>query len=308
MLMLYASSEPHPLDPDRSPLGQDGQRDQDDHDDVDDEDGQGQPDFQESQHDDDVEYVGPADEADHADPVDDAGDTRPNPHLDPEKLRPRAVLYVRISEEALRSGIGVAQCEGGVGPVTVQQVRDLLGHYHVTVRPVLDLRGQVPVDAYEVPHALREALRLARPSSVFPFSRSGSASPDWDHTHPYLDPAHGGPPGQTRTGNLGPMVRFGHRVKTHGRGWRLRQPSPGIYLWRTPHGYWFRVDNDGTHALGKDFDLSAHEPAEPADSFQPDERAEPADAFEPADCCEPADSAELGAAIERAFADLIATF
>jgi hypothetical protein len=227
------------------------------------------------------------------------------PDVDPERLRPRAVLYVRISEEALRSGTGVAHCEGGVGPVTVQQVRDLLGHYHVTVRPVLDLRGQVPVDAYEVPHAMREALRLARPSSVFPFSHSGSASPDWDHTRPYLDPAHGGPPGQTRTGNLGPMVRFGHRVKTHGRGWHVRQPSPGIYLWRTPHGYWFRVDNDGTHALGRDPDLSAHEPAEvaePADSFQP------ADPAEPGDSTEPADPTELRAAMERVFADLIATF
>ena len=34
---------------------------------------------------------------------------------------------------------------------TVQQVRDLLGHCRVTVRPVLDLRDQLPVDAYEVP-------------------------------------------------------------------------------------------------------------------------------------------------------------
>ena len=41
-----------------------------------------------------------------------------------------------------------------------------------------------------------------------------------------------------------------------GRGWRMRQPSPGVYLWRTPHGYWFRVDDDGTHPLGRDPDLS----------------------------------------------------
>jgi hypothetical protein len=24
-----------------------------------------------------------------------------------------------------------------------------------------------------------------------------------------------------------------------------------VYLWRTPHGYWFRVDHHGTHPLGK---------------------------------------------------------
>jgi hypothetical protein len=183
--------------------------------------------------------------------------------LDPEKLRPRAVLYVRISEQALRSGTGVAHCEGGVGPVSVQALKDLLGHYHVTVRPVLDLRGQVPIDAYEVPHAMREALRLARPSSVFPYSRTASTTPDFDHTTPYLDPDRGGPPGQTRPGNLGPMIRFGHRVKTHGRGWQLRQPTPGVYLWRTPHGYWYRVDADGTHALGKDPHPTSHPPHEP---------------------------------------------
>ena len=48
-------------------------------------------------------------------------------------------------------------------------------------------------------------------------------------------------------GNLGLLSRFVHRVKTHGR-WSLREPSPGVYLWRSPHGYWFRVDHHGTHA------------------------------------------------------------
>jgi hypothetical protein len=55
------------------------------------------------------------------------------------------------------------------------------------------------------------------------------------------------------------MVRFGHRIKTHGYGWQLRQPTPGTYLWRTPHSYWYRVDTDGTHPLGRDPDLVVHE-------------------------------------------------
>lgn len=197
--------------------------------------------------------------------------------IDPDRMRPRAVLYVRISEQALRTGAGVAQCENaGVGAVTVGQVRDFLGHCHVTVRPVLDLRDQVPVDAYEVPDAMRETLRLARPSSVFPFSHTSSHRPDWDHTAPYVPVAAGGPAGQTRMENLGPMIRFGHRVKTHGRGWVHRQPRPGVYLWRTPHGYWFRVDNQGTHALGRDPDLSGYDaPERPATTLPrtPYERA-----------------------------------
>ena len=61
------------------------------------------------------------------------------------------------------------------------------------------------------------------------------------------------------------MIRFGHRIKTHGRGWVHRQPCPGVYLWRTPHGYWFRVDNRGTHALGRVPDLRRHDtPERPA--------------------------------------------
>lgn len=217
MLQRHASAEPHPDDPDRSP-------------------------------------VDPA-------PVDQApaGNATAPVKPDPEKMRPRAVLYVRISEEALRTRQGVAYAEG-VGPITAEQVGEFLGHHHVTVRPVLDLRGQVPVDAYEVPADLREAMRLARPSSVFPWSRAGTTTADSDHTKPYLSVEQGGPTGQTRIGNLGPMVRFGHRVKTHGRGWKHRQPRAGVYLWRTPHGYWFRVDNDGTHTLGRDPDLTVHDP------------------------------------------------
>jgi hypothetical protein len=184
--------------------------------------------------------------------------------IDPARLRPRAVLHVRISEQVLRAGTGVAYVEhdGGI-VVPAGALRDLLGHHHVTVRPVLDLRDQVPVDAYEVPTAMREALRLARPSSVFPWTRVGTGTPDMDHNRPYLPMDRGGPPGQTRIGNLGPLHRFGHRVKTHGRGWVLRQPRPGLYLFRTPQRYWFRVDNDGTHPLGKDADLTAHLPPRP---------------------------------------------
>ena len=173
--------------------------------------------------------------------------------VDPHRLRPQVTLYVRMSEESLAAGSGVAVCGGSgaarsVGVLTVQAVKDLLGHARVTVRPVLDLREQLPVDAYEVPAGMREALKLSRLSSVFPFSHT-TAEPDLDHTTAYLPPEKGGPPGQTRTDNLGPLTRFTHRVKTHGRGWRHRQPVPGVYLWRTPHGYWFRVDRHGSRPL-----------------------------------------------------------
>ncbi|MGZ8736993.1 MAG: hypothetical protein ACXWW7_07505, partial [Nocardioides sp.] len=55
-------------------------------------------------------------------------------------------------------------------------------------------------------------------------------------------------------------------------GWRHRQPVPGVFLWRTPHGYWFRTDHAGTESLGKT--PSAWELAgRPGVSFSPAEHA-----------------------------------
>lgn len=88
------------------------------------------------------------------------------------------------------------------------------------------------------------------------WTRSRPRTIEMDHTHPYLPPDRGGPPGQTRPSNLGPMVTFGHRIKTHAHGWHHRQPQPGVYLWRTPHGHWYRTDDDGTHSLGEEHQLT----------------------------------------------------
>jgi hypothetical protein len=70
-----------------------------------------------------------------------------------------------------------------------------------------------------------------------------------DHTIPYLSPDKGGPPGQTRLGNLGPHIRRHHNQKTHG-GWQVRQPEPGTWLWRSPHRKIYLVNATGTHPLG----------------------------------------------------------
>ena len=34
-------------------------------------------------------------------------------------------------------------------------------------------------------------------------------------------------------------------------GWRCHQPLPGLYLWQTPSGHWFRIDHTGTTPLGR---------------------------------------------------------
>ena len=44
------------------------------------------------------------------------------------------------------------------------------------------------------------------------------------------------------------MTGFHHRVKTHGRG-DVRQPLPGLYVWRDPHGATYVVDHSGTRRV-----------------------------------------------------------
>jgi hypothetical protein len=165
--------------------------------------------------------------------------------LDLSRCRPAVRLYVHMSREWFDAGRtatqgaavpGVARVEG-IGPLTVRQAVDLLRHTNVRLAGVVDLGADTPVDGYELPRWMREQLPLRSPASCFPWSPNLSRRKDSDHTVPYVAPAAGGPPGQTRIGNLGPLERPAHRVKTHAAGWRHRQPAPGVFLWRTPHGW-----------------------------------------------------------------------
>ncbi len=166
---------------------------------------------------------------------------------------------------ALLTRVGVARMED-VGPITAGQAAEFLGHCHVTLKPVLDLESDMPVDAYEVPDRLRDQLRLRAPASVFPWSPSRSRRMDIDHTIPWRSTQAPRPPDdpQTRIGNLGFLTRSEHRIKTHAPGWQHRQPQPGTHTWRTPHGYHLTVDTTGTHRVSPptaDRSASAHERA-----------------------------------------------
>jgi hypothetical protein len=167
---------------------------------------------------------------------------------DTADLLPRITLYLHLHADTVTAGNGVARWEGE-GPVTASYIRDFLGPYaRFTVKPVIDPVGLAPVDAYEVPDRHREALHLRTPADVFPYAPNTGRRKQVDHTEPYRPPPRGGPPGQTGLHNLGPLSTFHHRVKTHA-GWQLRQPFPGIYLWRTPHGAVYLVDHTGTRQI-----------------------------------------------------------
>ncbi len=73
--------------------------------------------------------------------------------------RPKAVLYVHLTKESLEQGEGVARVEG-IGPVTVDQAKQWLGDCTITIKPVIDIAGIAPVDAYEIPDHIREAVHL----------------------------------------------------------------------------------------------------------------------------------------------------
>jgi hypothetical protein len=92
-------------------------------------------------------------------------------------------------------------------------------------------------------------VRLRNLADVFPYGSATTATMDLDHTKPYLPMNRGGPPGQTSPANLGPMTRTHHRAVTHSR-WGKRQPHPGQFVFRSPHGHVYLVTNQGTQSLG----------------------------------------------------------
>ena len=176
--------------------------------------------------------------------------TVPAPAPRSTDLLPRVVLHFHLSDATLTQGHGVVRPEHGE-PTSLQQLRAWLAETgcRVTVRPVLDPAGTAAVDGYETPLRMREALFTRHPAEVFPFGAAVRRTLDADHSTPYVPPGRGGPPGQTGLHNLGPLARSHHRAVTHGR-WRRRQPEPGTYVFRSPHGYVFVVTNQGTLRLG----------------------------------------------------------
>jgi hypothetical protein len=166
--------------------------------------------------------------------------------VDPARLRPRAQLFVHLSDLAL-AGISapVARVEG-VGPLLADH--HLFRDCAVTVTPVIDLNDRVSVNCYEHPTRVRERRLLSMPADYFPYAVAvpGLADRvDLDHPTPYDED---GPPGQTGLHNSGPLGRRHHRWKTHA-GYRARQSGTTRWAWRTPQGRHYLVDQTGTRRI-----------------------------------------------------------
>ncbi|MGY4767128.1 hypothetical protein ACXC9Q_09430 [Kribbella sp. CWNU-51] len=164
-----------------------------------------------------------------------------------ERLRPgQTQIYVHLTDHTLATGTGVLRAEH-LGPLLADQLAELIGYGPYTVKPVIDVNDAISVDAYEIPDRIRERIKLTHPVELFPYgTQETHHGMDLDHIQPF-DPL--GPPGQTSTTNLAPLGRYGHRVKTHAQGWKVRRIDHKTLEWTTPHGFRFRVDPTGTHRL-----------------------------------------------------------
>ncbi|MCC6494998.1 MAG: DUF222 domain-containing protein [Propionibacteriaceae bacterium] len=115
----------------------------------------------------------------------------------PERLLPKATLVIHLSDDTLTTGAGIGRCEQ-LGPLTVQQITQMLAHSRVEVRPVFNPNSITPVDDYEIPAPMRRAVLMRHRFEVFPFSTTTTASADLDHTRPYRWPLLPDPPGTRR--------------------------------------------------------------------------------------------------------------
>ena len=161
------------------------------------------------------------------------------------RKRREATLYVHLHQAALDGTAAIARAEE-LGPLLLEQVTALLGHAHISLKPVIDLTHGRSVNAYEFPADIRERAHLRMLGDVFPYATSHSRRLDADHPTPFNP--HG-PPGQTGDHNLAPLGRRHHRIKTH-LAYKVEQLGPTTYRWTTPHGLIRWVDPTGTHRAG----------------------------------------------------------
>ena len=166
--------------------------------------------------------------------------------LDDAKLLPTVWLFAHLAADPADSPVGRVE---GADPVTAEWVRRHLGdRCRFKITPVLDPLDQVPVDAYEIPDRHRQAVHLLTPADTFPFAANITRAMQIDHTVAWTPERAAAGAKLSRIGNYGPMVGLHHRIKTHGR-WQVKQPFPGVYLWRDPYGATYLVDHTGTRRL-----------------------------------------------------------
>ena len=160
-------------------------------------------------------------------------------------------LYLHASlADVVAGDTGATGSAEGLGPVSLDLVRDWAGRSRVTVQPVLHVAtdDRWSVDRHDPPPRMADEVRLRDESCVFPWCGRAARQCDLDHRAPFEDPGDGGPPGQTSPQSLAPLCRRHHRAKTAG-SWSYERVDPGTYLWTGPAGLSVLVTPRGTVAV-----------------------------------------------------------
>ena len=165
----------------------------------------------------------------------------------------RLYLHASLTDLVSSATVGDDGAVGtveGLGPVTLDTIRDWAGRSRLTIQPILHVASddRWSVDQHDPPPRMAEQVRLRDETCVFPWCGRPARRCDLDHRDPYLDPDDGGPPGQTSPESLAPLCRRHHRAKTHG-AWTYRRTAPGTYLWTGPAGQTVIVTPTGTMAV-----------------------------------------------------------
>ena len=169
--------------------------------------------------------------------------------LDRRDAKVRLYLHASLADVVAGDSCATGSVEG-IGPVTLDLVRDWAGRARVTVQPVLHVAAddRWSVDRHDPPPRMADEVRLRDESCVFPWCGRPARQCDLDHREPFEDPGDGGPPGQTSPETLAPLCRRHHRAKTAG-SWSYERVGPGTYLWAGPAGLSVLVTPRGTVAV-----------------------------------------------------------
>ncbi|UYM06450.1 HNH endonuclease signature motif containing protein [Solicola gregarius] len=186
--------------------------------------------------------------------------TEPKPEPDPEPADQSADLpgdgrSPERAHRARRSGsrhtvlyVHFDRCWGtwsleDVGAITRSEAAEILGHSHVTVKPVIDLETTISATGYVAPPRLREQLALTNAGTcTFPHCTRPARVGDYDHI---INHREGGPT-DSRNGHR--LCRYHHRAKTF-TAWQVSTPAPGIWLWQSPAGRSYLVTGGTTTKL-----------------------------------------------------------
>lgn len=126
----------------------------------------------------------------------------------------------------------------GYGAITAHAARELAAEgvwRRIITDPLTGSALDVGRTRYSPPASLADHIRQRDQVCARPGCSARAASCDLDHTIEFT--RHDGTTSHT---NLGPLCPRDHQIKTDG-GFKLTQPEPGVFDWRTPTGHTYRV-------------------------------------------------------------------